>query len=150
VPLRWHQAFLLVHALVLSKSLTTKRAVEVTQSACVTKLELANAELRAKLEQARSKITEADECHKFLSFGYVKLQDEVDGLHEAVETLKQEIAKAETNREAEVTTICMKFQDYCLRHRRKLRDVWFHLEKAVNEFGARCLPFPGKRAPSAI
>jgi hypothetical protein len=38
----------------------------------------------------------------------------------------------------------MKFQDYRLRYRRKLRDFRFHMEKAVNEFGTRCLPFPGK------
>jgi hypothetical protein len=33
-----------------------------------------------------------------------------------------------------------------VHHRRKLCDLQFHLEKAVNDFGAGCLPYPGKNS----
>jgi hypothetical protein len=37
-----------------------------------------------------------------------------------------------------------RFQDYSGHHRMKLRDLRFKLEKVMNEFGAQCLPYPGK------
>jgi hypothetical protein len=36
------------------------------------------------------------------------------------------------------------FRDYHLSHRRKLHDLRVDLDKAVNEIGVRCLPYPEK------
>jgi chromosome segregation ATPase len=123
---------------------------EVAQNTRVTELERANVELRAELEHARLKIAEVEERQDSLCTGYQKLENECERLHNATETLKQENIKAEKTRDAEVATIHAKFQDYRVAHRRKLRDLRFNLEKAVNEFGASCLPYPRKPAPSTI
>jgi hypothetical protein len=37
-----------------------------------------------------------------------------------------------------------KFLDYCIGHCKRLRELHVNLEKAVNEIGVRCLPYPGK------
>jgi hypothetical protein len=79
-----------------------------------------------------------------LSSGYTKLQDEFDGLRDAAKTLKWEIVEAKNNREAKVADVRTKFQDYRPRYRMNLCNLQFHLKKVVNEFGARCLPFPRK------
>jgi predicted nuclease with TOPRIM domain len=102
--------------------------------------------LRADLKQARLKITEAKERHNSLSSSYTKLEDEYESLRDAAETLKWEKAKVEATRKTEVLAIRTRFQDYRVHHHRKLRGLLFHLEKAVNEFGARCLPYPSKNS----
>jgi hypothetical protein len=43
-------------------------------------------------------------------------------------------------------TIHTKFQDYHVHHCKKLCDLQFNLEKVVSEFGAGCLPYPGKNS----
>jgi hypothetical protein len=100
--------------------------------------------LRTELEQARIKIAEVEEHQGSLRSGYQKLEHECEGLRNAAEMLKQEKAEAEKTREAEVATLHSKFQDYHVYHCKKLRDFHFNLEKAVNEFGASCLPYPRK------
>jgi hypothetical protein len=120
--------------------------VEVVQNARVLELERANAELRTELEQAGLKIVETKACENSLRSSYTRLEDECEILHDAAEALKWEKAEAETARKTEVAAVCTKFQEYCVHHRKKLRDLRFHLEKAVNEFGAGCLPYPGKKS----
>jgi hypothetical protein len=133
-----------LQALALSKNRAAKRAMEVAQSARVTELERANTELRAELEQAWLKIAEVEERQDSLCSDYQKLENECESLHNAAETLKRQKAEAEKTGEAEVATIHTRFQDYRVHHRKKLHDLRFNLEKAVNEFGASCLPYPGK------
>jgi hypothetical protein len=120
--------------------------MEAAQSERVSELQRPNTELRAKLEQTRLKIAKIEEHQNSLRSGYTKLEDECEVLRHAAESLKREKAETETAHETEVTTAHVKFHDYCVRHRRKLRDLRFHLEKAVNEFGAGCLPYPGKNS----
>jgi hypothetical protein len=48
--------------------------------------------------------------------------------------------------EAEITTVHKTFQDYRVRHHKKLCEFWVNLEKEVNENGVRCLPYPGKNS----
>jgi hypothetical protein len=103
--------------------------------------------LSAGLEQAHLKIVEAEECQSSLRLGYTKLEDECESLCTVPETVKLEKVEAEMARDAEVTTIRTKFQDYRVHHRNKLHDLWFSLEKAVSEFGIGCLPYPGKNSP---
>jgi hypothetical protein len=118
-----------MQALTSSKNQAARRVVEVVQSAHVMDLEQANAELRAELEQAHLKITEAEERHNSISLGYTKLEDEYESLCNAAKTLKWEKAEDETAREPEVLTIRTKFQDYHVRHCMKLCNLWFHFEK---------------------
>jgi hypothetical protein len=132
-----------MQALALSGDRATKRALEVAYSAHVPKLDKANAELRAELEQARLKIAEAEESQ---NSGYTRLEDECEALRNAAEALKREKAEAETAHGTEVTAIHKRFENYHVHHRRKLHDLRFHLEKAVDEFGAGCLPYPGKNS----
>jgi hypothetical protein len=128
----------------LSKNGAAQRAMEVAQNAHVMELELANADLRAELEQARLKIVEVEECQGSLRSGYEKLKNEYESLCNVAEALKWEKGEAKKTREAEVATIHTMFQDYCMHHCKKLHDLCFTLEKVVNEFGASCLPYPGK------
>jgi hypothetical protein len=65
---------------------------------------------------------------------------------ELLDNLKWEKTEAVAVRETEIMTIHMKFQDYRVRHRRKLHDFRVNLEKAVNEFGVKCLSYPGKNS----
>jgi hypothetical protein len=37
-----------------------------------------------------------------------------------------------------------KFKDYRRHHRKRLQDLRLNQEKAMNEFGAQCLPYPRK------
>jgi hypothetical protein len=37
-----------------------------------------------------------------------------------------------------------KFWDYCIGHRKRLRELHVALEGALNEIGMRCLPYPEK------
>jgi hypothetical protein len=78
--------------------------------------------LIAELEQARLKIVEAEHRRNSLSLGYAKLEKECESLHNAAETLRQEKTEAQTAREAEVTDIRIRFQDYRVCHRKKLHD----------------------------
>jgi hypothetical protein len=50
--------------------------------------------------------------------------------------------KVVTDREAHLATKEKKLRDYHVSHRRKLHDLHTELEGAVNEIGARCLPYP--------
>jgi hypothetical protein len=129
----------------LSRDRATRRVVKVVQNARVLELERATAELRTELEQAGLKIVETKACENSLRSSYTRLEDECEILHDAAEALKWEKAEAETARKTEVAAVCTKFQEYCVHHRKKLRDLRFHLEKAVNEFGAGCLPYTGKK-----
>jgi hypothetical protein len=43
-------------------------------------------------------------------------------------------------------TVHMKFQDYHVRHRWKLRDFQVNMEKTMNKFGVKCRPYPGKNS----
>jgi c-di-GMP-binding flagellar brake protein YcgR len=97
-----------------------------------------------KLEQARIKIAEVEEHQNSLRSGYVKLENECDNLHSIAETLKQEKVKTNKTHEAKVAMICSRFQDYRVHHRKKLHDLCFNLESAMNEFSAQCLPYPWK------
>lgn len=117
---------------------------EVTQTAHVTELERVNAELRVELEQARLRIVEDEESQSSLRSGYERLGIECESLHNAAETLKQEKSEAEKSCETKVVALSTRFQDCCVHHRLKLSDLRFSLEKAVSEFGASCLPYPGK------
>jgi hypothetical protein len=65
------------------------------------------------------------------------------GLCAAVDTLKQEKAQITTDREADVAAQQIFFHDYRVGHHKRLR---VNLEKAVNEIGAWCLPYPRKRS----
>jgi predicted nucleic acid-binding Zn-ribbon protein len=99
----------------------------------------------AELEQARLKIVETEDHWNSLSLGYAKLEKECESLRNAVESLKQEKTEVVAAHEAEVTAIRMRFQDYRVRHRKKLHDFQINLERAVNEFGVRCHPYPEKK-----
>jgi hypothetical protein len=79
-----------------------------------------------------------------LHSGYEILEHECGSLRDAAETLQRQKAEAEKTHEVEVATVRTKFQDYRMHHRQKLRNLHFNLEKAVNEFGASCLPYLGK------
>jgi hypothetical protein len=61
-----------------------------------------------------------------------------------VDTLKQEKAQVATYREVDIAAEQKKFRDYRIGHRRKLREIHVNLERAVNEIGMRCLPYPRK------
>jgi hypothetical protein len=87
---------------------------------------------------------EVEERQSSLRSSYERLGNESEGLHSAAETLKQKKSKAEQTHEAEVVVLRTRFQDYRVHHCQKLHDLRFSLEKAVNEFGASCLPYPGK------
>jgi hypothetical protein len=72
-----------------------------------------------------------------------ELEKECAGLHAAVDTLKQEEAQIKTDCELKLRR-SKKNQDYCIGHRKRLHELHANLEKAVNEIGLRCLPYPGK------
>jgi hypothetical protein len=80
---------------------------------------------------------------------YGKLEVECVGLCTAVDMLGQEKAEAVAAHKAEITTIHTKFKDYHVHHRKKLHEFRTNLDKAVNEIGVKCLPYPGKIAPLA-
>jgi hypothetical protein len=63
------------------------------------------------------------------------------GLHAAVDTLNQEKIHVLTDREAVVAAEQKKLWDYRLGHHKKLRELHANLEGALNEIGARCLPY---------
>jgi hypothetical protein len=69
--------------------------------------------------------------------GYTKLEKECASLRTAAETLSQEKTEA-------VAARVTKFEDYRVRHRKKLHGFQINLEKVVNEFGVKCLPYPGE------
>jgi hypothetical protein len=46
-----------------------------------------------------------------------------------------------------IRTIHTKFQDYRVHHRNKLHEFRTNLEKAVNKFGVKCLPYQGENSP---
>jgi hypothetical protein len=112
----------------------------------VIELERVNAELRVEVKQTHLKIAEAEEHQNSLHSGYSRLEDEGEGLRNATETLNREKVEAEVAHEVEVTGIHTKFQDYRVHHLKKLRGLRLNLEKAVAEFGAKCLPYPGKNS----
>jgi hypothetical protein len=85
-----------------------------------------------------------EECQGSLRSGYERLENECESLRNAAETLKRERAEAEKTCEDEVVAICTRFQNYRMHHCKKLHDLHFNLEKAVSEFGALCLRYPGK------
>jgi hypothetical protein len=85
-----------------------------------------------------------EECQDSLHSGYEKLESECENLRYVAETLKREKLKPKKTCRAEVAMVRTRFQDYRGHHRMKLRDLRFKLEKAMNEFGAQCLPYPGK------
>jgi hypothetical protein len=97
-----------------------------------------------ELEQTHLAFAEAKALRNSLSVNCGKMEEECAGLRTAVDTLKQEKTKAVAAREAEITTIWTKFQDYCVCHRKKLHEFWTNLERAVNKIGVKCLPYPGK------
>jgi hypothetical protein len=84
--------------------------------------------LLAELEQTRLAHAKAGATQNSLSTNLAKLEEECAGLHATVDTLRQENARAMAAREAERK----KFQDYRVHHRKKLRELWVNLEKAVN------------------
>jgi hypothetical protein len=53
-------------------------------------------------------------------------------------------AKALTGCEADLAAEEKKFQNYRVRHHKKLHDLRIELEGAMNEIGAKCLPYPKK------
>jgi predicted nuclease with TOPRIM domain len=130
-----------MQALALSRNRAAKRAMEVAQHAHVSELERANAELREELKQAQIKIAEVEKHRDSLCSGYEKLENECESLHNVTETLKQEKTKAKRTYEAEVAMIRTKFKDYCMHHHKRLHDLHFNLEKMMNEFDTRCLPY---------
>jgi hypothetical protein len=89
-------------------------------------------------------MAEMEEHRDSLCSGYEKLENECEKLCGVAETLKQEKAETEKTCEAEVATICGKFQDYHVQHRKKLHELRYNLENAMNEFGVQCLPYPKK------
>jgi chromosome segregation ATPase len=135
-----------MQALVLSKNRATKREMEAARHDRVIELERANAELRVELEQARLKIAEVEERQDSLCLGYEKLKNECVNLRSMAETLKQEKVKSKKTYDAKVAMVRTRFQ-YYLHHCKKLRDLRFNLEKAVNEFSASCLPYLRKGLP---
>jgi chromosome segregation ATPase len=139
---------LLMQALTSSKSRTVKRAMEVAQTVRVIELERANAELRAEFKQSQIKIEEVEERQGSLRSGYTKLENQCENLHSVAEALKEQKAEAERAQITQVTAAHTRFQDYRVHHCKKLCCLQLNLEKVVNEFGAACLPYPGKVAPS--
>jgi hypothetical protein len=103
-------------------------------------LEQANASLLAELGQSRAALVETETLRNSLYVNYAKLEEECAGLRTAIDTLGHEKTEAVN----EVTTIRMKFQEYRVRHRKKLCEFRANLEAAVNEIRVNCLPYPGK------
>jgi seryl-tRNA synthetase len=131
-------------ALDLTKAHAHNRAMVVAQGAHTAELEADNAKLRSELEQAHQASAEADAARSSLCASRDELERECVRLCTGVDALKQEKAKIMTDREADVALEQKKFWDYRLSHRRKLHDLHVELDKAVNEIGVRCLPYPGK------
>jgi hypothetical protein len=134
-----------MQVLSLMKTRVHRRAVETAQVTRVAELEnsklaMENSKLLVELEQAHAALAVADATQNSLSLTQGKLDEECAGLHTVVESLGQEKARAEAAREAE----CKGFHDYCIHHRKKLREVQINLEKEMNEIGGWCLPYPGK------
>jgi hypothetical protein len=127
-----------MQVLSLMKTRVHRRAVETAQVTRVAELE--NSKLLVELEQAHTALAVADATRNSLSLTQGKLDEECAELHAVVESLGQEKARAEAAREAE----CKGFHDYCIHHRKKLREVQINLEKEMNEIGGWCLPYPGK------
>jgi hypothetical protein len=92
-------------------------------------------------------LAEAESLQNSLSMDYGNLEEERVGLRTAVDTLGQEKAEAVAACKAEITTIRTKFKDYHVHHHKKICEFRTNLEKAVNEIGVKCLPYPGKIAP---
>jgi hypothetical protein len=86
----------------------------------------------------------AEERQSALRSGYAKLGNECAVRRSATDTLKEEKAKDEKAREDDVAAIQVRFKDYRVHHRQKLRNLRCNLESAVRKFGASCLPYPRK------
>jgi hypothetical protein len=102
---------------------------------CTAELESDNARLWSKHEQAHQVLAEADAAQSSLSADREKLERECAGLHMAVDTLKEEKIQVLTDREAAIAVEQKKFWDYCIGHRKRLRELCVALEGALNEIG---------------
>jgi hypothetical protein len=87
------------------------------------------------------------EAHRnSLSVNCGRLEEECAGLRTAANMLRQEKTEVVAPREAEITTIRTKFQDYRVCHRKKLHEFQTNLEKEVNKLGVKCLLYPVKNS----
>jgi hypothetical protein len=124
-----------VQALAWTKACMNKRAVGAVEGAHVAELEQTNTKLLAELPQTHLALTEAKAARNSLFVNYGKMEWECAGLHAAVDSLRQEKTEAVAAHEAEITTVHKTFQDYRVRHHKKLCEFWVNLEKEVNENG---------------
>jgi hypothetical protein len=102
----------------------------MVQGVCTSKLKTDNTKLLLELELVHQVLAESDTGQNLLSSS----QDEFE----------QEKATIMMDHEVDLAVLRKMFWDYRLSHRRKLHDPHMELEMAVNEIGARCLPYPEK------
>jgi hypothetical protein len=114
----------------------------MAQGARPAALEADNANLHSELEQGRRALVEAESVWDSLSVGWTVMEQECVKLRAGMDALNQEKAKIMADRETKLATEEKKFQDYRVRHRKKLHDLRVVLERAMNEIGTRCLRIP--------
>jgi hypothetical protein len=116
----------------------------VEQDARIATLEASAVELRSELEWARQALAEADSAQSSLSMSRDEKEWEGSKLCADVGIIKWEKAQGLTDRETDLVAEEKQFWQYHVSHRRKLHDFRVELVGAVNEIGAKCLPYPKK------
>jgi hypothetical protein len=61
-----------------------------------------------------------------------------------MDILDQKRTKIAADSETKLAVAEKEFRDYRISHHRKLHDLHVELERAMNEIGMRCLPYPEK------
>jgi hypothetical protein len=111
------------------------KSVEVQQSLCIAELKEANAQLRAELAAAHTKLAKVEHCERTLSSDYDGLRKDFDDLrtsHAAVVQEKADLEKTEWEK-------AQRFQNLL---RMKLAELRRNTEESVATLRGWCINFP--------
>jgi hypothetical protein len=124
----------------LSRARIATKASKAAEQSRVAELEEANAwlRLRAELEEARAKKSEAEGRENVLKSNYSSLCNDYRNL----ETILVELQWEKTEAEKACDTIHDKFQKIHTHFHTRLHDVQQEREKFLSELGGRCLEYP--------
>jgi chromosome segregation ATPase len=121
----------------LTKSWIAGKAIEAQRAAHVAELENDNAQLRAELDVARSKLAEVEGRERALTFAYEEVKkdfNDLSSLHDAA-------LKEKAERDAKV----QRFQDSL---RKRLAELRRETEGSMAMLGGRCAEFPADASVS--
>jgi hypothetical protein len=124
-------AVLIFQALRLTISRIAGKAIEAQWAAHVAELENDNAQLRAELDAARSKLAEVEGREQALTSAYEEVKKDFNDLSTAHDAVLKE--KAETDAKVQ------RFQDSL---RKRLAELQHEMEVWVAALGGRCAEFP--------